>query len=94
MKKILAYVALVIVLAYLLLGATQMRSFGSPDYNDMDQYMIENGQKETAANNIVTSVVFDYRAFDTLGEATVLFTSVAGVLTVLREHFKESDSDG
>lgn len=94
MKKILAYIALVIVLAYLLLGAVQMRSFGSPDYNDMDQYIIENGQKETAANNIVTSVVFDYRAFDTLGEATVLFTAVTGIIAILREHFKEGDADG
>ncbi len=36
--------------------------------------------KETGANNVVTSVVFDYRGYDTLGEATVLFTAIAGVM--------------
>jgi multisubunit Na+/H+ antiporter MnhB subunit len=39
---------------------------------------------ETGANNAVTSVVFDYLGFDTLGEATILFTAVAGVILVFR----------
>ena len=36
--------------------------------------------KETGSNNVVTSVVFDYRGYDTLGEATVLFTAIAGIM--------------
>jgi len=32
----------------------------------------------------VTAVILDFRAFDTLGEATVLFTAVIGVLAVVR----------
>jgi len=51
---------------------------------DMDQYIIDNCQNETGANNAVTSVVFDYRGFDTLGEATVLFAAVAGVILIFR----------
>ena len=50
----------------------------------MDDYIIDNAQTETGENNAVTSVVFDYRGFDTLGEATVLFTAVAGVILVFR----------
>ena len=50
----------------------------------MDDHIIDNCQKETGANNGVTSVVFDYRGFDTLGEATVLFTAVAGVIMIFR----------
>jgi multicomponent Na+:H+ antiporter subunit B len=45
---------------------------------------INNGVKETGAINMVTSVVFDYRGYDTLGEATILFTAVMGVLAILR----------
>jgi hypothetical protein len=30
------------------------------------------------------SIVLDYRAYDTLGEATVLFTSIVGAFVVLR----------
>jgi multisubunit Na+/H+ antiporter MnhB subunit len=50
----------------------------------MDDHIIQNTQKETGADNGVTAVVFDYRGFDTLGEATVLFTAVAGVILVFR----------
>jgi multisubunit Na+/H+ antiporter MnhB subunit len=42
------------------------------------------GAHETGSANLVTGVVFDFRAYDTLGEATVLFTAVIGVLTILR----------
>ena len=59
--------------------------FGEPNYTDMDDYFIQNAQKEVAANNVVTSIVFDYRGFDTLGEASVLFTAVLGVGMVLRK---------
>ncbi|MGQ9629300.1 MAG: hydrogen gas-evolving membrane-bound hydrogenase subunit E [bacterium] len=45
---------------------------------------IEAGLEETGAANIVTSVILDYRGYDTLGEATVLFTAIVGALTVLR----------
>ncbi|RKX37495.1 MAG: hydrogenase [Thermotogae bacterium] len=58
--------------------------FGEPKYSDMDDYFIHNGQNQTGANNIVTSIVFDYRGFDTLGEASVLFTAVLGVGVALR----------
>ncbi len=39
------------------------------------------------SNNVVTAIVFDYRGFDTLGEATVLFAAVTGVLTTIRIAF-------
>lgn len=46
---------------------------------------LENGVKDTGAANIVTAVYLDYRAYDTLGEATVLFTSVIGAVAILRK---------
>ena len=55
----------------------------------MDDYIIENTQSETGANNAVTAVVFDYRGFDTLGEATILFTAVTGVVMLFRKKRKE-----
>ncbi len=50
----------------------------------LDDDIIANSQEETGANNIVTAVVFDYRGFDTLGEATILFTAVASVIMIFR----------
>ncbi len=58
--------------------------FGEPKFTDMDHYYLHNSQNQTGANNVVTGIVFDYRGFDTLGEATVLFTAVLGVGLVLR----------
>jgi multisubunit Na+/H+ antiporter MnhB subunit len=42
------------------------------------------GMKETGAANIVAAVILDYRGYDTLGEATVLFAAILGALTILR----------
>ncbi|MEE8317508.1 MAG: hydrogen gas-evolving membrane-bound hydrogenase subunit E, partial [Candidatus Omnitrophota bacterium] len=40
--------------------------------------------RQTGATNLVTAVILDYRAYDTLGEATILFTAVMAVLAVMR----------
>jgi len=42
-------------------------------------HFINKGIEETGAVNIVTSVVVGYRAFDTLGEITILFTATIGL---------------
>lgn len=44
-------------------------------------YYLENAYRETHTVNIVTAVLADYRAFDTLGETLVVFA--AGVACVL-----------
>ena len=59
--------------------------FGAPAVTEMDDYFIRNSQAQTGANNVVTSIVFDFRGFDTLGEATVLFTAVLGVGMMFRK---------
>ena len=65
-----------------------LHDFGTPVYaqteNSASQTYIEEGLDETGAANIVTSVILDYRAYDTLGEATVLFTSIIGATVILR----------
>jgi len=83
-RNIAGAVFLSIIGVIFIFSALHMHSFGFPDESDMDDYVIENTQEETGANNGVTSVVFDYRGFDTLGEATVLFTAVAGVIMIFR----------
>jgi multisubunit Na+/H+ antiporter MnhB subunit len=42
------------------------------------------GLSKTGAPNIVTAILLDFRAYDTLGEATVLFCAIVGALTILR----------
>ncbi|WP_221760710.1 hydrogen gas-evolving membrane-bound hydrogenase subunit E [Bacillus salinus] len=43
------------------------------------EHYISQGVKETGSINLVTSVLYDYRALDTLGEATVLLTAAAAL---------------
>ena len=45
---------------------------------------IKGGVEKTGSINLVTGIVLDYRGYDTLGEITILFTAVLGILTVLR----------
>ena len=71
MKELVKIGTLAILLAFLLLAVLSLRPFGVPTDTKMDDYFIRNGQPETGSNNIVTSVVFDYRALDKLGETTV-----------------------
>ena len=84
MRIALLFAILLILSGSLLHLATDL-SFGRPARADMDDYFNRHGQEQTAANNIVTSIVFDFRGFDTLGEATVLFTAVLGVGMMFRK---------
>lgn len=52
------------------------------------QHYLFKGLEETGSTNIVTAVLLDYRAYDTLGEATVLFAAIIGAVTVLRKKKK------
>lgn len=45
---------------------------------------VEGAALKTGSANLVTGVIFDFRGYDTLGEATILFTAVVGILTILR----------
>jgi multisubunit Na+/H+ antiporter MnhB subunit len=85
MMRHLLYGLISLVLFGSLLFIAADLPFGAPPVTDMDDYFIRYGQEQTGANNIVTSIVFDYRGFDTLGEATVLFTAVLGVGMMFRK---------
>jgi multicomponent Na+:H+ antiporter subunit B len=50
---------------------------------EVGKYYVSNGVEDTGATNIVTSVVLNYRGFDTLGEVTILFIAAIGLGAVL-----------
>jgi len=92
MRQVIGLIVLLVVIAFVVSGMLLfIHPFGYPP-SDMDDYIIENAQEETGSNNVVTSVVFDYRGFDTLGEATILFTAVTGVLLLLRTVKRKEES--
>ncbi|MFW6288443.1 MAG: hydrogen gas-evolving membrane-bound hydrogenase subunit E [Spirochaetota bacterium] len=45
----------------------------------LETALLDRSQSDTGSVNVVTGVLLDYRAFDTIGEATVIFAAVAAV---------------
>ncbi|CAD5245230.1 hydrogen gas-evolving membrane-bound hydrogenase subunit E [Thermococcus camini] len=91
MKRTFGALALLFLLGVLLVVASPSTGikFGLggdewTKYRYTDQYYIDHGLEEVGGTNIVTDIVFDYRGYDTLGEATVLFTAIAGAVALLR----------
>ncbi|MCD4740138.1 hypothetical protein K8R43_03010 [archaeon] len=82
MKSFVAGMIVLILFAFFAVVAMQLHPLGYPQATEMDDYFISNAQEETGANNVVAAVVFDYRGFDTMGEATVLFAAVTSVLMI------------
>ncbi|HIE06205.1 MAG TPA: DUF4040 domain-containing protein [bacterium (Candidatus Stahlbacteria)] len=79
------------VVAFLTFGVralSELPRFGEPILRVASNY-INLGISGTGAANLVAAVILDYRALDTLGEATVLLTAVVGVLVVMRKTGRE-----
>ncbi len=65
-------------------GSFPSRQIGENIDNSIGQQILENAPQQTGAANVVTSVVWGYRGYDTLGEVTVLFAAVVGVVMIFR----------
>lgn len=97
MKKgifIFVLTMLFIILSYSVMQMPALGSVDNPSYNATTRYYLENSTTEAGAQNVIAAIITDYRAFDTLGETTVLFTSIAAVLSVLaslKPHGKEEE---
>ncbi|MRR19532.1 DUF4040 domain-containing protein [bacterium] len=74
---------LVILFWFLSKASAPLAPFGEHTMRMADAY-VNGAVEQTGSINLVTGVVFDFRGYDTLGEATVLVTAVLGVLTILR----------
>jgi len=83
MKKVISAVILLAILITLIAMILPL-TFGSPMMSDMDDYFLRYGQEQTGTNNQCTSVTFDFRGFDTLGESTVFFCAVIGAGLMFR----------
>lgn len=93
--SIFAVFVCLVIIGTLLYTVTFLPRFGNaknPDNNEVAARYIEQGLQETGAVNIVTGMILDYRAFDTLGESHVLFVAAAAVMILLRIDRNHKDS--
>ncbi len=78
-----AILLIVVLFVFFSIASIQMDQFGEGSLRMAKSY-IERAAERTGSANLVTGVVFDFRGYDTMGEAVVLVTAVLGVLTILR----------
>jgi len=72
-----------VFLAFCFIAMKTMTPFGQP-LLAMSMPYLQQGLERTGATNFVMSVLLDFRAYDTLGEATVIFAAIIGGYAVLR----------
>ena len=89
--KILSLVTVVIVgagLVYGTLGMPKWSDPNSPAATHISPYYLRHSLEDTATPNVVTSVLADYRGYDTLGETSVIFTAGMSCILLLRKRKK------
>jgi multicomponent Na+:H+ antiporter subunit B len=84
--KVSAFTAILLmaVLLYFFVVATGALDILGKSSLRMAEPYINGAAQKTGSANLVTGVVFDFRGYDTMGEAVVLVTAVLGVLSILR----------
>ncbi|MGQ9569691.1 MAG: hydrogen gas-evolving membrane-bound hydrogenase subunit E [Thermodesulfovibrionales bacterium] len=87
MKKSLALIAVIITGILLIYGVEDFPKWGDPAQPaslHVSPRYIEKTVEETAVPNMVTSILADYRGYDTMFETTVIFTAGIVVMMLLR----------
>ncbi len=77
--------------AALIYGTLDMPKWGdphSPAATHVSPYYLQHSIEDTATPNVVTSVLADYRGYDTLGETTVVFTAGMACILLLKRRDK------
>ncbi|MDY6837073.1 MAG: hydrogen gas-evolving membrane-bound hydrogenase subunit E [Thermodesulfobacteriota bacterium] len=85
--KTLSVITGVLVGAGLIYGTLDMPKWGDPHSaasTHVSAYYLHHSLEQTATPNVVTSVLADYRGYDTLGETTVIFTAGMACILLLR----------
>ena len=85
--RLLALIAVILTGGLLIFHTGAFPDFGdagSPANTYLSTYYLEHGQADTHAPNVVTSVLADYRGFDTMFETTVVFAAGLACFFLLR----------
>jgi multicomponent Na+:H+ antiporter subunit B len=84
-----AIIGLPLLAILLLYGAGDLPAFGDPNSPasiHISPTYLENSVEETRTPNVVTAVLMDYRALDTLVETIVIFTAGIACALILRKN--------
>ncbi|MCD7760279.1 MAG: hypothetical protein LUH16_00655 [Clostridiales bacterium] len=65
-------------------------SYDNSDADGVAAVIVNENLDKTTALNVVFSVVFNFRGYDTMGESFILIASIAGCLVILRKAAKKA----
>lgn len=85
-----AFLAIFLYIGYVCLK--DLPGFGYPIMR-VSKFYLSYGMDKTQAANVVTSILLNFRGYDTLGEATVLFTAVMSVLAIMRRRGRKKTKE-
>lgn len=95
-KKVATVLILVTMLVVPFIAFDVLPTIGDPNSapnSHVTDYYIENTISECNSPNMVTSIIVDYRAFDTMFETTVMFLSGVAVILILSNKPKRRDDE-
>lgn len=91
-KNLLILLVALLALYGVLITVAQLPPYGMPDnpvHNQVSERYINQSLEETGVLNMVTAIVLDYRAYDTMFETIVLFTAALAVVITLKSSKRE-----
>ena len=86
---IIGFMIFAVLFWFFNLAIENLDRFGGHTLRMAEAY-VDGAAEKTGSANLVTGVIFDFRAYDTLGEAVILYTAALGVLTLLRTKAKKA----
>ncbi len=90
--KLVTFIVLAVMAVAFCAGTKYLPAIGDPNSapnTHISNYYIENSHHDTAAHNIVSGVLADYRGFDTMFETSVMFVSGLVVTLILVKEIKK-----
>lgn len=91
-KNVLIFIIAILAVFGILLAVAELPPYGvadNPIHNQVSERYINKALDETGIYNMVTGIVLDYRAYDTMFETIVLFTATLAVVITLKQFKKE-----
>lgn len=93
MRNALFVLTLFVICLALILAFADAPSVTAP-LPDVAQIYAARTVAETSVTSVVAAINFDWRAYDTLGESTILLTAAAGVTLLMRRYLQRRRETG
>lgn len=95
-KNIILLIVVLLACYGLIIAVAELPPYGradNPVHNQVADRYINDALEETGVPNMVTAIVLDYRAYDTMYETIVLFTAALAVVITLKTYKEKKNEE-